>query len=78
VERLVVTPRFHHWHHAIERQAIDKNFAVHFPWIDRLFGSYYGPEGAWPQGYGIEGHPVPDGYLKQLVYPIAPKQGTRH
>lgn len=76
VERLVVTPRFHHWHHAIERQAIDKNFAVHFPWIDRLFGSYYGPEGAWPRGYGIEGHPVPDGYLKQLVYPVSAKHSA--
>jgi lathosterol oxidase len=70
VEALVVTPRFHHWHHAIEREAIDRNFAVHFPWIDKLFGTYYGPAGQWPSGYGIEGHPVPEGYLKQLVYPV--------
>jgi lathosterol oxidase len=74
VEALVVTPRFHHWHHAIEREAIDRNFAVHFPWIDKLFGTYYGPAGQWPSGYGIEGHPVPEGYLKQLVYPVT---GTR-
>jgi sterol desaturase/sphingolipid hydroxylase (fatty acid hydroxylase superfamily) len=78
VEALVVTPRFHHWHHAIERAAIDRNFAVHFPWIDRLFGTYYGPPGEWPRGYGIEGRPVPDGYLNQLVYPVtgAPRQET--
>ncbi len=72
VENVIVTPRFHHWHHAIEREAIDKNFAVHFPFLDKLFGTYYGPEGAWPAGYGIEGNPVPDGFAKQLVYPVRP------
>lgn len=70
VEALVVTPRFHHWHHAIEREAIDRNFAVHFPWIDRLFGSYYAPSGQWPSGYGIEGHPVPEGFLQQWSDPF--------
>jgi len=70
VEALVVTPRFHHWHHAIEREAIDRNFAVHFPWIDRFFGTYYAPPGKWPSGYGIEGHPVPEGFLDQLSHPF--------
>jgi sterol desaturase/sphingolipid hydroxylase (fatty acid hydroxylase superfamily) len=74
VEALVVTPRFHHWHHAIEAEAIDKNFAVHFPWIDRLFGSYYGPPGQWPAGYGIAGHPVPEGFVAQLVYPVSTRR----
>jgi len=32
-------PRFHHWHHGIEEEAIDVNFAIHFPWLDRLFGT---------------------------------------
>ena len=73
VEALVVTPRFHHWHHAAEELAIDKNFAVHLPWIDRLFGTYYCPDGQWPAQYGIAGNPVPDGYLAQLGYPV-----TRH
>lgn len=74
VEALVVTPRFHHWHHAIERAAWDKNFAVHFPWIDRLFGTWYGPPGQWPSGYGIEGDPVPDGFGRQLIYPVLPER----
>ncbi len=72
VEALVVTPRFHHWHHAIEEEAIDKNFAVHFPWIDRLFGTFHGPPGQWPAGYGIAGDPVPEGFAAQLVYPVRP------
>ncbi|ESQ81062.1 sterol desaturase family protein [Asticcacaulis sp. YBE204] len=65
-----VTPRFHHWHHGIEKEAIDVNFAVHFPWIDRLFGTYYLPKGQWPSGYGIGGHPVPKGWWAQFIYPL--------
>ncbi|WP_162789425.1 sterol desaturase family protein [Altererythrobacter sp. ZODW24] len=70
LEKLVVMPRFHHWHHARESKAIDKNFAVHLPWLDRLFGTKYLPEGQWPSGYGITGERAPDGYLNQLVWPF--------
>ncbi|WP_310446654.1 sterol desaturase family protein [Thiobacillus sp.] len=66
----IVTPRFHHWHHGIEKEAIDVNFAIHFPWLDKLFGTYYMPPGQWPSGYGIGGHPVPNGYWKQFFYPF--------
>jgi sterol desaturase/sphingolipid hydroxylase (fatty acid hydroxylase superfamily) len=67
---LIVTPRFHHWHHGIEKEAIDVNFAIHFPWLDKLFGTYYMPPHQWPSGYGIGGHPVPKGYWKQFLYPF--------
>lgn len=70
LEKLVVVPRFHHWHHGEEREAIDVNFAIHFPLIDRLFGTYHMPEGRWPKGYGIKGHPVPRGYWRQFLYPF--------
>jgi len=70
VEKLLVTPRFHHWHHGIEREAIDVNFAIHFPLFDRLFGTYHLPKDKWPSGYGLEGHPVPLGYLEQFKYPF--------
>lgn len=69
----IVTPRFHHWHHGIEREAIDVNFSIHFPWIDKLFGTYYMPAKQWPKGYGISGHPVPNGYWKQFRYPFVRK-----
>ena len=71
IERIFVTPRFHHWHHGIEKEAIDVNFAVHFPIFDKLFGTYYLPENRWPAGYGVQGHPVPTGYMKQFKYPFA-------
>lgn len=24
----------------------------------------------WPEGYGVGGHPVPSGYVKQMLYPF--------
>lgn len=68
LNQLLVMPRFHHWHHAVE--PIDKNFAVHFPWIDRLFGTYHMPKGEWPPETGIKGDPVPSEFLQQLVWPF--------
>lgn len=66
----LATPCFHHWHHAAESQAIDKNFSVHSPIWDRLFGTYYMP-GRWPEKYGLgKTREVPNGWLKQLFYPL--------
>ncbi|GHC48452.1 sterol desaturase family protein [Neogemmobacter tilapiae] len=68
--RFLATPRFHHWHHGIEREAIDVNFSIHFPLLDRLFGTYHLPQDKWPSGYGIKGNPVPKGYWSQFLYPL--------
>jgi sterol desaturase/sphingolipid hydroxylase (fatty acid hydroxylase superfamily) len=65
----VAVPRFHHWHHAIEAEGVDKNFAIHFPWLDRLFGTHHFPKGRWPDGYGVP-EAVPNGYWAQLRYPF--------
>lgn len=74
IEGAFVTPRFHHWHHAAEVAAIDKNFAVHLPWIDRAFGTMYMPDAAWPSRYGIAGDPVPQGYGAQLCFPFTARR----
>jgi len=68
----VATPRFHHWHHALEAEGVDKNFAIHFPLFDRLFGTFHMPPGRWPQGYGVP-EQVPQGYLRQFFYPFRRK-----
>lgn len=70
IEQLIVVPRFHHWHHGLEEEAVDVNFAIHFPWLDRLFGTYHMPDGRWPKGYGVANHPVPKGYMAQFMYPF--------
>jgi lathosterol oxidase len=68
---LLATPWFHHWHHAADPAAIDKNFAVHLPVLDRLFGTYHLPPGRWPEAYGIAGGaPVPDGFVRQFTHPF--------
>jgi sterol desaturase/sphingolipid hydroxylase (fatty acid hydroxylase superfamily) len=73
MERWLVTPRFHHWHHGIEKEAIDVNFAIHFPWLDKAFGTHHMPGDRWPEGYGIGGHPVPQGYWQQFLHPFRKK-----
>jgi sterol desaturase/sphingolipid hydroxylase (fatty acid hydroxylase superfamily) len=70
LQRIVVTPAFHHWHHSAEPQSIDKNFAVHTPVWDLLFGTYYLP-GRWPEAYGLaHQRDVPARWNSQLVYPF--------
>ena len=67
---VIVTPAFHHWHHASEHQALDKNFAVHTPVWDRLFGTYYLPD-RWPHTYGLaHGPKVPSRWITQFFHPF--------
>jgi sterol desaturase/sphingolipid hydroxylase (fatty acid hydroxylase superfamily) len=69
-KNVFVMPIYHHWHHAAEKEAIDKNFAIHFPFLDRIFGSYYLPAHQWPTKYGLEGQSVPQDYLGQTFMPF--------
>lgn len=71
--KFLVVPRFHHWHHAIETEGVDKNFAIHFPFLDRIFGTSYFPDNVWPTGYGVP-EQVPTGYFAQLKYPFDRKR----
>jgi sterol desaturase/sphingolipid hydroxylase (fatty acid hydroxylase superfamily) len=70
VERFLVTPRFHHWHHGSEKEAIDVNYAIHFPLFDWLFGTHLAADTRWPKLYGIVGLPMPRGYFQQFLYPF--------
>ena len=70
LEPFIVLPRFHHWHHTSQTEGIDKNFAVHFPWIDRIFGTHYLPKDVWPTTYGLSHQKIPDGIWGQTLYPF--------
>ena len=75
---LTATPQFHHWHHCADPTLVDKNFAVHLPVLDRLFGTYYLPKGVWPTSYGvIGGTESSNGYLRQLLQPFLPEKPDR-
>jgi lathosterol oxidase len=69
--RVLATPHFHHWHHGADADAVDVNFAVHLPVIDRLFGTHHLPKGRWPSAYGLSsGERLPSGWFAQLVAPF--------
>lgn len=67
---LVATPAFHHWHHAAEEEARDRNFAVHLPVLDVLFGTFHLPQGRWPARYGLLDDKLPKGLLAQHLHPF--------
>ena len=67
---LIVTPNFHHWHHAQDDEAIDKNYAAHFAFLDHLFGTAVQSDRAWPAQYGVVGDYVPAGFWRQLLFPF--------
>lgn len=71
---LVVTPQFHHWHHADERHAYDKNFAAQLPILDWLGGTMHLPGKTYPQRYGAHPAPPSNEPLAQLIEPF---QGKR-
>lgn len=67
---IIVTPQFHHWHHASDKAAIDRNYAAHFSFLDYLLGTAVRGEAKWPEKYGIVGGGMPDGWIKQQAYPF--------
>jgi lathosterol oxidase len=70
LRRLIATPAFHHWHHSAERDAVDKNFAVHTPIWDILFGTFYLPD-RWPVAYGLsDQREIPARWMSQLMFPF--------
>ena len=73
---LLASPEFHHWHHANQRAAYDKNFAGQLAILDVVFRTAYMPEGQMPTQYGTN-DPVPHTYFSQLAYPFRKKR-LRH
>ncbi len=67
---VIVTPNFHHWHHSQDDEAIDKNYAAHFAFIDHLFGTAVQSDRTWPAHYGVVGDYVPNGFWKQVMFPF--------
>ena len=73
--QVFASPRYHHWHHADEPQAYDRNFGGQLVIWDRLFGTLHEADGL-PARYGVGGS-VPTGYVGQLVTPLLPKRRRR-
>ncbi len=67
---IITTPQYHHWHHCEDPAHYGKNFAVVFPFIDMIFGTYYLPGNVWPENTGLVDAAFPKGFLRQLIYPF--------
>jgi sterol desaturase/sphingolipid hydroxylase (fatty acid hydroxylase superfamily) len=69
---LVGTPEWHHWHHAGDTEAVNRNFAGQLPAIDVLFGTAYMPHDRRPSRFGLgDGEArVPPGWWAQLKAPF--------
>jgi len=70
LQKIITTPKYHHWHHTRDAGCIDKNFAVSLPIIDLMFGTYYSPRGQWPKVLGESGKPIAENYLAHLLAPF--------
>ena len=67
---VVVTPNFHHWHHASDDEAIDKNYAAHYAFLDYVFGTAVKSTKKFPESYGVVGDYMPDGFVRQQMFPF--------
>ncbi len=75
LSRVIVTPHFHHWHHSQAHEALDRNFAAHFAFVDHLFGTAAPvPAQAWPTRYGVLDETVPRGFWRQTLHPFTKRQ----
>jgi sterol desaturase/sphingolipid hydroxylase (fatty acid hydroxylase superfamily) len=70
LERVLVSPRFHHWHHAGDVAGHDRNFATLLTVWDHLLGTVAEPCG-FPDSYGIGDPELAHGdYLTHLTTPF--------
>lgn len=67
---VIVTPDFHHWHHASDDEAIDRNYAAHYAFLDYLFGTAVTSTKKFPEKYGVVGDYMPEGFVRQQLFPF--------
>ncbi len=72
LEYLIVTPRYHHWHHARHVDYMYVNYAIHLPLVDMLMGTFkLPPNNHWPEEYGVmKLETVPTGIVAQTAMPF--------
>jgi sterol desaturase/sphingolipid hydroxylase (fatty acid hydroxylase superfamily) len=70
LKSIFVSPRFHRWHHTHSNEGGNMNFANVFALWDRMFGTFYLPEGREPERFGLDDGGPRESYLAHLVYPF--------
>ena len=69
LERVIATPRFHHWHHADQPEAYDRNFGGQLVIWDRLFGTAFDAGDRTPERFGVS-DPPRETFLAHLFAPF--------
>ncbi|MFQ5557444.1 MAG: sterol desaturase family protein, partial [Acidimicrobiales bacterium] len=67
--RIVMTPEFHHWHHANYPESIHTNYSVFLPLWDIVWGTYYMPADRRPHRYGHDEDMAPH-IPGQMLFPF--------
>lgn len=57
LNKLIITPSFHHWHHANHPDAFDRNFGGQLTIWDHMFGTFYHAKDPHPDVYGVDNPP---------------------
>ncbi len=74
---IVMTPEFHHWHHANHPESIHTNYSVFLPVWDIIWGTYRMPADERPVRYGID-DPVAESVTGQMLHPWRPEIRRRY
>lgn len=62
-------PRVHHWHHADQPEAYDRNFGSQLVIWDRMFGTAYCPKEQRPARFGVK-TPPEENFVAHLIAPF--------
>jgi lathosterol oxidase len=77
LQKIITTPKFHHWHHTDDPRYLDRNFSISLPFLDLLFGTYHSPDGQWPRSYGLAGQKLEEKYWAHFIAPFLPKPESK-
>jgi len=77
LHRIVMTPEFHHWHHADYPDSIHTNYSVFLPVWDMIWGTYFMPKDRRPEVYGCR-EPIPTHIPGQMLFPFRPDIRRRY
>ena len=66
----LATQEFHHWHHADDPAAVNKNFGGFLSVWDWVFGTAYCPADREVPRFGTPDLEPPSGYTEQLLSPL--------
>jgi sterol desaturase/sphingolipid hydroxylase (fatty acid hydroxylase superfamily) len=67
---VIVSPRYHRWHHSHSSLGGNSNFSNMFSFWDRLFGTRYYPQDRVAEVFGLDVDDCPESYWQQLLYPF--------